>query len=74
VNERTIPEGEFDYVIVGAGTAGYVLANRLNEERDVSLLALDRRPGQATGRLLPDRSIARNRSFAAARNLMRTTV
>jgi pyruvate/2-oxoglutarate dehydrogenase complex dihydrolipoamide dehydrogenase (E3) component len=33
MNERAIPEGEFDYVIVGAGTAGYVLANRMSQER-----------------------------------------
>jgi choline dehydrogenase len=37
MNERAIPEGEFDYVIVGAGTAGYVLANRMSQERDVSV-------------------------------------
>ena len=34
-------EGEFDYVIVGAGTAGCVLANRLTQDPDVCVLLIE---------------------------------
>ena len=33
--------GEFDYIIVGAGTAGCVLANRLTRNRDVDVLLIE---------------------------------
>ncbi len=34
-------EKTYDYVIVGAGSAGCTLANRLTEDRDVSMLVLE---------------------------------
>jgi len=35
------PDDAFDYVIVGAGSAGCTLANRLTEDRDVRVLVLE---------------------------------
>lgn len=33
--------GKYDYIIIGAGTAGCVLANRLTQDRDVSVLLIE---------------------------------
>lgn len=33
--------GKYDYIIVGAGTAGCVLANRLTQDKDISVLLLE---------------------------------
>jgi len=40
-NDQRTDIGTFDYVIVGAGTAGCVMANRLTEDPDVKVLLLE---------------------------------
>ncbi|KAK0196131.1 aryl-alcohol oxidase [Armillaria mellea] len=49
-NFADLPKLDFDYIIVGGGTAGNVLANRLTEQKDTSVLVLE--AGQSTADVL----------------------
>lgn len=40
-NVEDLPKVEYDYVIVGAGTAGATVAGRLAENKDISILVLE---------------------------------
>ncbi|CAG9768825.1 unnamed protein product [Ceutorhynchus assimilis] len=44
--KKPIDFGEFDYIIVGCGTAGGVLANRLTEDKNIEVLCIE--AGEAT--------------------------